>query len=276
MPRTRAKRTTTGSSTSPNVRLTFHTHTLDQLYRTCQTFATLAALSFPISTVRTEVEAAQDLLTVCENIIVHSHYTTEYRRRRCKDHTERQDHDSDNSDDNDSFQDNNDDNAHPSGNNNFEGNDNFDDNDNKNAHLNDNDNFNGNDVNDNDNLDGNDSIVTTPRLQMMRFTGPRGLGEQGLLGAPPITHKNKPKFFIYNTHTPHNTHTHNCGCTQSNINADTNATGDEVTNVSREERDQNNTDTTDGITAVRDFRDIINSSTQSVTGHGPKNTVCMR
>ena len=62
---------------------------------------------------------------------------------------------------------------------------------------------------------------------------------------------------MHNTHTPHNTHTHNCGCTQSNINADTNATGDEVTNVSREERDQNNTDTTDGITDVRDFRDIL-------------------
>ena len=92
---------------------------------------------------------------------------------------------------------------------------------------------------------------------MMRSTGPRGLGEQGLLDAPPIAHKNKPKFFMYNTHTPHNIHTHNCGCTQSNINADTNATGDEVTNVSREERDQNNTDTTDGITAVRDFRDIL-------------------
>ena len=73
---------------------------------------------------------------------------------------------------------------------------------------------------------------------MMRSTGPRGLGEQGLLGAPPIAHKNKPKFFMYNTHTPHNTHTHNCDCTQSNMNTDTNATGesgDEVTNVSREE-----------------------------------------
>ncbi len=126
---------------------------------------------------------------------------------------------------------------------------------------------------------------------MMRVTGPRGLGEQGLLDAPPTAHKNKPKFFMYNTHTPHNTHTHNCGCTQSNINADTNTTGEErdrinidttsgittdkelrniretdipqpsepttateVTNVSREERDQNNTDTTDSITDVRDFR----------------------
>ncbi len=96
---------------------------------------------------------------------------------------------------------------------------------------------------------------------------------------------------MYNTHTPHNTHTHNCGCTQSNINVDTNTTGEErdrinidttsgittdkelrdireadipqpsepttateVTNVSREEWDQNNTDTTDGITDVRDFR----------------------
>ena len=129
---------------------------------------------------------------------------------------------------------------------------------------------------------------------MMRATGPRGLGEQGLLGAPPTAHKNKPKLFMYNTHTPHNTHTHNCGCTQSNINTDTNATGEErdrnnidttsgitadkelrnireadipeprepatateVTNVNREERDQNNTDTTDGITTVRDFRDIL-------------------
>jgi hypothetical protein len=97
-----------------------------------------------------------------------------------------------------------------------------------------------------------------------------------------------------NTHTPHNTHKHNCDCTQSNINVDTNATREErdrnnidttsgitvdkelrniretdipqpsetstvteVTNVSREERDQNNTDTTDGITVFRDFRDIL-------------------
>ena len=103
---------------------------------------------------------------------------------------------------------------------------------------------------------------------MMRSTGPRGLGEQGLLGAPPTAHKNKPKFFMYNTHTPHNTHTHNCDCTQSNINADTNATGEErdrnnidttsgseSTNETREERDQSNT--TDGITVVRHFKDIL-------------------
>jgi hypothetical protein len=88
---------------------------------------------------------------------------------------------------------------------------------------------------------------------------------------------------MYNTHTPHNTHTHDCGCTQSNINTDTNATGEErdrnnidttsgittdkelgtfghttrcsQTNEIRKERDQNNT--IDGITAVRDFRDIF-------------------
>jgi len=53
---------------------------------------------------------------------------------------------------------------------------------------------------------------------MMRTMGPRGSGEQGLLGTPPTAHKNKPKFFMYNTHTPHNTHTHNGDCTQSNIN----------------------------------------------------------
>jgi hypothetical protein len=36
-----------------------------------------------------------------ENIIIHSHYTVRYRRRRFNDHTERQDHDNDNFDDND-------------------------------------------------------------------------------------------------------------------------------------------------------------------------------
>ena len=110
--------------------------------------------------VRSEVEAAQDL-PAWENNIVHSHYTTEYRRRCLNDRTERQDHDSDNLDGNDSFQDNDNDNSHLNGNDNFEDNDNFDDNDNENAHLNDNDNFNdnfdGNDVDDNDNLDGNES-----------------------------------------------------------------------------------------------------------------------
>jgi hypothetical protein len=98
---------------------------------------------------------------------------------------------------------------------------------------------------------------------MMKPTGPRGLGEQGLLGAPPTAHKNKPKFFMYNTntHTPHNTHTHNCGCTQSNINTDTNATG--------EERDRNNIDTTSGITTDKELRDIreadITQPSESVT-----------
>jgi hypothetical protein len=60
---------------------------------------------------------------------------------------------------------------------------------------------------------------------------PRVLGEQGLLGV----------------------------CTQSNINADTNATGEERDriNIDTIRRDQNNTDTTDGITDVRDFRDIL-------------------
>jgi hypothetical protein len=110
--------------------------------------------------VRSEVEAAQDL-PAWENIIVLSHYTTEYRRRCLNDRTERQDHDSDNLDGNDSFQDNDNDNSHLNDNDNFEDNDNFDDNDNENAHLNDNDNFNdnfdGNDVDDNDNLDGNES-----------------------------------------------------------------------------------------------------------------------
>jgi hypothetical protein len=112
--------------------------------------------------VRSGVEAAQDLST-CENIIVLSHYTTEYLRRRLNDCTEQQDHDSDNFDGNDSFQDNDNDNSHLNGNDNFDDNDNFVDNDNVNAHLKDNDNFNdndsfdGNDVDDNDNLDGNES-----------------------------------------------------------------------------------------------------------------------
>ena len=115
--------------------------------------------------VRTGGEATQDL-PACENIIVLSHYTTEYRRRRLNDRTERQDHDNDNSDGNDSFQDNDNDNAHLNDNDNFDDNYNFDDNDNENAHpndnnnFNDNDNFDGNDVNDNDNLDVNESIVT--------------------------------------------------------------------------------------------------------------------
>jgi hypothetical protein len=137
--------------------------------------------------VRTGGEAAQDL-SACENIIVHSHYTTEYRRRRCKDRTERQDHDSDNADDNDSFQDNNDDNSHPSGNDNFEGNDNFDDNDNKNAHLNGNNNFNGNDVNDNDNLDGNDSIVTESEQEyFLNFSSNDQRNQDGGAAGPPVS-----------------------------------------------------------------------------------------
>ena len=154
---------------------------------TIQNMSNIRNIGSPVFShaVRTEVEAAQDL-TACESIIVHSHYTTEYRRRRCKDRTERQDHDSDNADDNDSFQDNNDDNSHPSGNDNFEGNDNFDDNDNKNAHLNGNDNFNGNDVNDNDNLDGNDSIVTESEQEyFLNFSRNDQRNQDGGAAGPP-------------------------------------------------------------------------------------------
>ena len=129
---------------------------------------------------------------------------------------------------------------------------------------------------------------------MMEVSGPRGLGEQGLLGAPPAAHKKKPNY-MFSTHTPHNTHhthttqhTHSCNCTQpsrSTPKAGTNNTGTEIglsnmdtpngitavkelrnthttrcsqtsesTNEIREERDQNSTD---GITAVRYFRDIL-------------------
>jgi len=114
--------------------------------------------------VRTGVEAAQDL-TAWESIIVHSHYTTEYRRRRFNDSTERKYHDNDDFDGNDSFQENDNDNAHLNGNDNLDGNDNFDDNNNENAHFNgndnfnDNDNFDGNGVDDNDNFDGDESVV---------------------------------------------------------------------------------------------------------------------
>ena len=50
---------------------------------------------------------------------------------------------------------------------------------------------------------------------MMNNTGPRGLGDLGLLGAPSTAQKNRPKF-LYHNHTPHS-HTHCCECNQFNI-----------------------------------------------------------
>jgi hypothetical protein len=53
---------------------------------------------------------------------------------------------------------------------------------------------------------------------MMEISGPGGLGEQGLLGAPPTAQKKKPNY-LYFTHTSHDTHlthttqhTHSCKC----------------------------------------------------------------
>jgi ribonuclease E len=133
------------------------------------------------------VEAAQDL-SAWENIILHSHYTMEYRRRRLNDRTDRQDHDSDNFDGNDSFQDNDNDNSH------LNGNDNFDDKDNGNAHLNDNanfddnDNFDGNDVDDNDNLDSNDSIVTESEQEyFLNFSSNVQRNQDGGAAGPPVS-----------------------------------------------------------------------------------------
>ena len=137
--------------------------------------------------VRCGVEAAQDL-SAWENIILHSHYTMEYRRRRLNDRTDRQDHDSDNFDGNDSFQDNDNDNSH------LNGNDNFDDKDNGNAHLNDNanfddnDNFDGNDVDDNDNLDSNDSIVTESEQEyFLNFSSNVQRNQDGGAAGPPVS-----------------------------------------------------------------------------------------
>jgi hypothetical protein len=90
---------------------------------------------------------------------------------------------------------------------------------------------------------------------MMEVSGPRGLGEQGLLGAPPAAHKKKPNY-MFSTHTPHNTHhthttqhTHSCNCTQSSRStpkAGTNNTGTEIV--------LSNMDTSNGITAVKELR----------------------
>jgi hypothetical protein len=49
---------------------------------------------------------------------------------------------------------------------------------------------------------------------MMEVPGPRGLVEQGLLGAPQTARKNKPNSTTCTIHIHHTIHT---GCTQPNI-----------------------------------------------------------
>jgi hypothetical protein len=87
---------------------------------------------------------------------------------------------------------------------------------------------------------------------MMEISGPGGLGEQGLLGAPPTAQKKKPNY-LYFTHTPHDTHlthttqhTHSCKCNlpTSIPTAYTDITGAGV--------DQDNTNSPEGLTAVED------------------------
>ena len=96
----------------------------------------------------------------------------------------------------------------------------------------------------------------------MEVSGSGGLGEQGLLGAPPAAQKKKPNY-MYFTHTPHDTHhthttqhTHSCTCKlpSSTTNDNTDITGEGI--------GQNNTDTPDGLTAANDLqnRHIIHGS----------------
>jgi hypothetical protein len=85
---------------------------------------------------------------------------------------------------------------------------------------------------------------------MMEASGPGGLGEQGLLGAPPTAPKKRPNY-LYFTHTPHDTHhthttqhIHRCKCTLPRLmpNAYTDITGAGV--------DQGDTNSPEGLTAV--------------------------
>jgi hypothetical protein len=114
---------------------------------------------------------------------------------------------------------------------------------------------------------------------MMEISGPGGLGEQGLLGAPPTAQKKKPNY-LYFTHTPHDTHlthttqhTHSCKCNLPNSmpTAYTDITGAGV--------DQGNTNSPEGLVTAEgkdnfgennNFDDNNNKDVHPIDNNNPK------